>query len=146
MPYIKQEDRDKYNKFEELLKLTRIETKGDLEYLLFMLMTTYMKDRPSKYTELHDCVYAAQHCADEFRRRFLDERENFAREQNGDVCTDCNDVYHKKQEQTPVSNVKTKMCGKCKLQKDQGQFNKNAVTSDGLSFYCKDCSQRLWTV
>ena len=85
MPYIKEEDREKYNYLEDQIKLTVIDTKGDLEYLIFMLMKRYMATRDQRYTELHNCVYASMHCADEFRRRFLDKREDEAREKNGDV-------------------------------------------------------------
>lgn len=48
-------------------------------------MQKYMKNKEFRYSVLHDCTYAAQHCADEFRRRNLDVRENEARDKNGDV-------------------------------------------------------------
>ena len=60
-------------------------TKGELEYCIFKLMKTYMKDKPSRYSVLHDCTYASMHCADEFRRRYLDKREDDAISENGDV-------------------------------------------------------------
>jgi hypothetical protein len=60
-------------------------TKGELEYCIFSLMVKYYAAREWNYTNLHDCCYAAQHCADEFRRRFLDKREDAARVENGDV-------------------------------------------------------------
>lgn len=83
MPYIKLEDREKYY---EMLKLCQmIKTKGELEYLIFWFMKQYMVDKEQKYSTLHDCVYAAMHCADEFRRRFLDRREDAARHENGDI-------------------------------------------------------------
>lgn len=85
MPYIAQEDRNKYYKITDEIWNVKIETKGDLEYLIFSLMKQYMKSREKRYTTLHDCVYAAMHCADEFRRRFLDKREDEAREKNGDI-------------------------------------------------------------
>lgn len=62
-----------------------INSKGDLEYIVFKLMKYYMADREFRYSILHDCTYAIQHCADEFRRRYLDKRENEAREKNGDI-------------------------------------------------------------
>lgn len=83
MPYIKRKLRKQYDLF--LDEMPNIETKGDLEYCIFRLMKWYMKTREFRYSNLHDVVYAAQHCADEFRRRFLDKRENEAREKNGDV-------------------------------------------------------------
>lgn len=82
MPYIKPDDRVFLDKF---LKDFPISDKGELEYCVFKLMVMYMKDKEYRYRDLHDAVYAVQHCADEFRRRFLDKREDQAREQNGDI-------------------------------------------------------------
>ena len=82
MPYIKQEDRDALND-----SWDGIATKGELEYRIASLMDAYMLNREANYTNLHDCCYAAQHMADEFRRRFLDARENHAKDVNGDVFT-----------------------------------------------------------
>ena len=83
MPYIKQEDRQKFNKI--LKQLPEMKTKGELEYCVFYLMKKYMKNRKFRYTNLHDCVYAVMHCADEFRRLYLDKREDEARKENGDI-------------------------------------------------------------
>jgi hypothetical protein len=86
MPYIKKSDREKYNDIlRALYNLPEIDTKGDLEFLVFSLMVKYMKTREFRYSTLHDCVYACQHCSDEYRRRFLDERENSAMSTNGDI-------------------------------------------------------------
>lgn len=82
MPYISREDR---NKYEEILRsIEQIDTKGDLEFCISILMDVFMKSRSWRYSDLHDCTYAAQHCADEFRRRFLDKREDEAVMLNGD--------------------------------------------------------------
>jgi hypothetical protein len=83
MPYIKKEDREKYDV--ALNQIQEIHTKGDLEYCIFKLMQTYMSTRSVRYSNLHDTVYASVHCGDEFRRRYLDVREDVAREDNGDV-------------------------------------------------------------
>jgi hypothetical protein len=86
MPYINENQRKRYTAIKEAVdNLSKIETKGDLEYLVFMLMKKYMSNRDYRYSTLHDCTYAVQHCSDEFRRRFLDKRENEARESNGDI-------------------------------------------------------------
>lgn len=85
MPYIKQENRKKYDDDFFNFSNAKIETKGDLEYCIFKLMKFFMSTRENKYSNLHDCVYAAQHCADEFRRRYLDKREDKAIEENGDI-------------------------------------------------------------
>lgn len=85
MPYINSVDRQKYITIISELEKLEINTKGDLEYLIFSLMRQYMKTKEYRYSTLHDCVYAAAHCSDEFRRRFLDKRENEAMEKNGDI-------------------------------------------------------------
>jgi hypothetical protein len=82
MPYIEPAHRPYFDK---RVGHFVIPEKGDLEYLIFKMMLRYMKTRPNKYKHLHDCVYAAQHCADEFRRRFLDKREDEALKKNGDI-------------------------------------------------------------
>jgi hypothetical protein len=83
MPYIKQGDRVKFN--EVLSELPPFTTKGELEYCIFYLMKEYMTTRDFNYSNLHDTVYAAIHCGDEYRRRFLDKREDDANLTNGDV-------------------------------------------------------------
>jgi len=83
MPYIKQEDR---LKFDEMLdNIPDIKTKGELEYCIYKLMIIYKETHKWCYSDLHDCTYAAQHCSDEFRRNFLDARENEAKNDNGDI-------------------------------------------------------------
>ncbi|GAG83350.1 unnamed protein product [marine sediment metagenome] len=82
MPYIKKESRERYT---ALSSFPEILTKGDLEYCIFRLMKKYMSTRDYRYSNLHDTVYAAAHCADEFRRRFLDGREDIAIVENGDI-------------------------------------------------------------
>jgi len=83
MPYIDKNSRNLYDYI--LNQFTEIQTKGDLEYIVFKLMKIYMKTRKVRYSTLHDCTYAVQHCADEFRRRYLDKREDEARKTNGDI-------------------------------------------------------------
>jgi len=83
MPYIKDTERKKFAY--ALLSMPKIETKGELEYIVFSLMMKYRNSKEERYSHLHDCTYAVQHCADEFRRRFLDKREDEAREINGDI-------------------------------------------------------------
>jgi len=85
MPYIKLDDRRKYSNITDQIAKSEIETKGDLEYLVFSLMKKFMSTREQRYSTLHEVVYAVMHCADEYRRRYLDKREDEARETNGDV-------------------------------------------------------------
>ena len=84
MPYIAKRRKE----FDEIInQLPVINNKGELEYIIFKTMKLYMKqvNREYRYSTLHDVVYAIQHCADEFRRRYLDKRENEAIELNGDI-------------------------------------------------------------
>ena len=83
MPYIKPEERKKYDDI--LRKLPPIETKGELEYCIFKLMKRFMSDKENRYSNQHDCAYGAIHCGDEWRRRYLDIREDVAKMTNGDV-------------------------------------------------------------
>jgi len=85
MPYIQMVDRKSYDKYLDGIKEIDIETKGQLEYCIFKLMKIYMQHKKVNYSNLHDTTYAAMHCADEFRRRFLDAREDEARNTNGDI-------------------------------------------------------------
>lgn len=83
MPYIPQNERLQFN--DVLNNLPEMKTKGQLEYVVFKLMRMYMKTREYRFSSLHDCTYGVMHCADEFRRRFLDKREDKAIEENGDI-------------------------------------------------------------
>ncbi|MFA5759792.1 MAG: hypothetical protein WC942_10620 [Clostridia bacterium] len=83
MPYIKQDARKKYD--EVLQLLPDIETKGDLEYVIFVTMLYYMRNKEHRYSQLHDCVYAVKHSAEEFKRKYLDKREDKARKENGGI-------------------------------------------------------------
>ena len=83
MPYISKAERVIFDK--ALDQIPFIEKKGNLEYCIFKLMKRYMKDKAAKYSNYHDTVYAAMHCADEYRRRYLDKREDVAMEENGDI-------------------------------------------------------------
>lgn len=83
MPYIKQELRAKYDSIINLLP--DIDNKGDLEYIVTKIMKKFMSTRERRYSTLHEVVYAVMHCADEYRRRYLDKREDEAIIENGDV-------------------------------------------------------------
>ena len=85
MPYINPADRQQYEDLKGMIEQYEIMTKGDLEYLVTLLMKQYMSTREKRYTTLHDVVYAVQHASYEYGRLTLDKREDAAREENGDV-------------------------------------------------------------
>ena len=83
MPYIAKKDREKFDIY--LNQIQKIDKKGELEYCIFKLMKIYMLDKEATYTELHNTVYACVHSGEEFKRRYLDGREDKAIEKNGDI-------------------------------------------------------------
>jgi len=83
MPYIKQEDR---MKFDEILdQMPIISVKGELEYCITKIIKKFMEDKEANYCNLHDAVYGTVHAGHEFERNHLDKREDFAKEKNGNV-------------------------------------------------------------
>jgi hypothetical protein len=85
MPHINAEQKMKYMYLKQTIDNIEIETKGDLEYLVYQLMKAYMKTRNRRYATLHDAVYATLHSAQEFKRLHLDKREDEAIEENGEA-------------------------------------------------------------
>ena len=83
MPYIKTEKREPFD--QSLNSIKKIDTKGELEYCIYKLMKIYMQDKKFNYTNLHDTVYSSIHCGDEFRRNYLDKREDEAKKENGEI-------------------------------------------------------------
>ena len=39
----------------------------------------------------------------------------------------------------------SKICSKCKLEKDESEFYGNKRKPDGLDYYCKDCRNNKYT-
>lgn len=82
-PYIDPREREWFDI--PLNLVPEIKTKGQLEYCIFKLMKKFMSTKEFRYSTLHDCVYGCIHAGEEFRRRFLDKREDEALEKNGDI-------------------------------------------------------------
>ena len=55
------------------------------EYLIFVLLLKFISTREKRYSTLHDATYGCIHAGEEFKRRYLDVREDYAKEENGDV-------------------------------------------------------------
>ncbi len=86
-PYIKREDREKFRKgLEDLKEIMEAghPPKGELTYLAYSLGISYFKDRDS-YTTISDAISALTDAAEEIRRRYLNNYENFKIKENGDV-------------------------------------------------------------
>lgn len=82
-PYIEKVERMKYRAALDMLP--DIKTKGELEFCIFYLQKLFMSDKEWKFSNIHEAVYGAIHCGDEFRRRYLDKREDEAIATNGDI-------------------------------------------------------------
>lgn len=83
MPYIKQEERPVFQDF--AWKCPALVNKGQLEYLITLLMINFMNSREHTYSNLHDCIYAVIHAAEEFKRTQLDPHEHEAELRNGSI-------------------------------------------------------------
>ena len=83
MPYIKDEDK---TKFEHLPKIAEnIETAGEMNYVITMLVRDYIKRKGLCYQTLNDAVGALEGCKFELYRRVLAPYEDQKIEENGDV-------------------------------------------------------------
>ena len=85
MPHIKATDQEQYETLYKLILSKPILTKGHLEFLIAKLCQRYIQDKNRTYTNLHDVVYACHHAGDEFRRLYLDKREDEAIRANGNA-------------------------------------------------------------
>lgn len=81
MPHINRSARIPYDAV--LNQLPAIGNKGELEYCIARVMMRFMRSHCNRYADLHDCAYAAVHCGEEFKRLFLDRREDAAMKENG---------------------------------------------------------------
>ena len=86
MPYIAECERPYYRDI--LKQIGSINTKGRLEYCIAYLLLKYMQNKEWRYSNLHDATYAAIHAGEEFKRRYLDKREDDAIETHGDIILD----------------------------------------------------------
>lgn len=75
MPYIKQEDRDKYPP----------KNAGHLNYIFTVIIKRYLKTQGISYQTMNDIVGALDNAKDEFRRRIQHPYEDEKIQLNGDV-------------------------------------------------------------
>jgi hypothetical protein len=85
MPHISKSQREIYSTFISELLRTEILTKGDLEYIIYNVVKQFMATREFRYSNLHDAVYGCIHAGEEYKRLYLDKREDKAIEDNGEA-------------------------------------------------------------
>ena len=88
MPYIKKDDRVRYNQIiSELQELTEpgIRTPGELNYLVTQLCIDYLVLHGKSYQTINDIVGALEGAKLEFYRRIAAPYEDTKVQENGDV-------------------------------------------------------------
>ena len=88
MPYIKQEDRDKYEPMLKTLKFNMKPDikKGELTYLVYALGLEYIsKTGGDSYTSISTAISCLNDAAEELRRQHLNPYEDEKIKENGDV-------------------------------------------------------------
>jgi hypothetical protein len=86
MPYIKPEDREKFNQvFWKLREAGKIETPGELNYLFYMICNHYLTAKGTNYQAINDIVGALEGCKLETYRRVAVDYEETKKSENGDV-------------------------------------------------------------
>ena len=93
MPYIK--DEDKKIKLRDAVQSVSglLSDPGSLACLVATAMDEYMKTRKFGWNDLGDCYKAVDLTTQDFRRRFIDAREDQVIVENGDVYT-----FHNKED------------------------------------------------
>jgi hypothetical protein len=91
MPYLKQNDRDRFNYG---LQNLAPKNAGDLNYIFTKVIEQYLKEKfPIEYSHLNAIVGALESAKLEFYRRFMAKYEEEKIQQNGDI-----DMYKEPEE------------------------------------------------
>jgi hypothetical protein len=85
MPYIKQEDREKFVSAE--VGMSRIENAGELNYFITRTCLNYLKTKGMRYQAFNDIVGVLTCVVNEFYRRLIGYYEDIKIVENGDVLT-----------------------------------------------------------
>ena len=85
MPYIKKEDREKFNELLAVLEKQEIKTAGELNFLLTMIVHKYLNQKPESYAMYNDAIGALEGSKLELYRRHVAYYENEKIKENGDV-------------------------------------------------------------
>jgi hypothetical protein len=91
MPYIKQEDRKKYDDniasiVEVLLSTDEDSAKGELNYIIYSIIKKYIISKGERYFRYNDFVGGVLSCCQmELYRRLVEPYEDKAKDKNGDV-------------------------------------------------------------
>jgi len=84
MPYIKQEQREQFEKSIQFLG-TKIEDCGQLNYVFTRLANQYLKNKGTSYSVLNEIKGVFSCASEEFSRRKINPYEDKKIHENGDV-------------------------------------------------------------
>ena len=85
MPYIKSEDRAKFENLVKDMCLSKINTAGELNYLITRLVHSFLSQKSENYQSYNDAMGALTGANLELYRRFVAPYENDKITLNGDV-------------------------------------------------------------
>ena len=83
MPYLK--DRVKFIKILDELRNCKLESSGEINYLITCIMKHYIDCNGKGYQRLNDCLGACEGAKIEFYRRIVSKVEDLKIHDNGDV-------------------------------------------------------------
>jgi hypothetical protein len=85
MPYIKNEQRNKFSKVFDELAVCTPQDAGELNFLVTVICQRYLHLKGMKYQNINDCIGALEGAQLELYRRIAAPYEDKKIEENGDV-------------------------------------------------------------
>ena len=85
MPYIKIQDRNKFESLVKSMHFVEIKTAGELNYLITQLVHSFLSQGPESYQNYNNAMGALEGAKLELYRRSISEYEDEKIEENGDV-------------------------------------------------------------
>lgn len=85
MPYISPTDRKQFEELVKTVSLTKIETAGELNYLITRLVHSFLKQDNESYQAYNDALGALEGAKLELYRRHIASYEDKKISENGDV-------------------------------------------------------------
>jgi len=85
MPYIAEEQRVHFRELDKSLMEARINTAGELQYVIALAIAQFMSDKPARYQQMNDVMGALNGANLEFYRRHVAPYEDYCIRKNGDI-------------------------------------------------------------
>lgn len=85
MPYLKQVDKNHFEKLDNAIRGAVINSAGDLNYLFTRILQQYLRLSNESYSNYNSIIGALECCKLELYRRMISQYEDTKIEENGDV-------------------------------------------------------------